>query len=244
MRLFQILPDQLHPTQRREQNRYLVGPEFPLGLTLSAENWSGQGRTIDLAMGGIGALFPADARFEANNVIQVTFKLEAFEITLLGRVRHVRPEQGGRLCGIRLVSGDTAGHQEYLQLLLPVAIGSSLGPVDAKRVRQDEPGVVKSIYEGESESRLTIWSRGEGPTAKAFSFELAVGDHLARGQEGGELKIFSHVDPLRKHRVSDVIAQGGNALDDEVRRLFKWSVLNLRDPVPAPARDFLISFLR
>lgn len=241
-RLFNFPPEEVLKTERRLQSRYPVGERFPLKLAVTLGDWTRIGTVRDLAVGGIGGLMPRESRLSVDTPVRVSLMLEGYDIGMTGRIRHVRTEPGGLQCGLSLEFPDLGVRRDYLQLLMPVAIGSSLAPLDAKLVRQDEPAVHKAVYEGESASRLTIWSRESGNVPASLSFELAVGEYLVRGQEGSQLKIFSQVDDMRPHRISEVTEMGGDRLNAEIRRLFRWSVFNLRETLPESTRRFLLSF--
>jgi hypothetical protein len=174
--------------------------------------------------------------------VRVALGLETYEIVASGLLRHVRPRTGGGfLCGVSLTLDDLGARQSYLQLLIPVSAGCTLAPVGSAQVRQDEPGVRRSLYMGESDSRLTVWSRGEGARTFPFSFEFAVGDHLVRGREGTPgVQTLSRVDDRRPRDVTGYAAHAGDAMDAELKRLFRWTALNFRSTVPASERKFLL----
>jgi hypothetical protein len=64
-----------------------------------------------------------------------------------------------------------------------------------------------------------------------------------RGREGtAGVQTFSRVDDQRPHRATDFAPHAGDAMDAELKRLFRWSVLNIRESVPAAERKFVLSF--
>jgi hypothetical protein len=242
--LFNFGADEVQQTERRLQSRYAVGPEFPITAAVAGNGWNGAGRVQNLAVGGLGLALDRGPAVDTGSTVRLGLRLEGYEILIGGQLRHVRPRtSGGFTCGVSLTFEDPAARHEYLQLLIPVSIGCSLAPIDNARVRQDEPGITKAVYAGESASRLTVWSRAEGAKPGPFSFEFSVGEHLVRGREGTPgVQTFSRVDDQRPHRVTDFAAHAGDALDGELKQLFRWAALNFRSTVPAPERKFLLTF--
>jgi hypothetical protein len=242
--LFNFRADELQREERRLQSRYPVGTDFPLMVAVAGQGWNGTGRAENLAVGGLGLRLDRGPAVDTGSAVRVGLLLEGYEILASGELRHVRPGQGrGFTGGVSLTFADNAARQAYLQLLIPVSIGCTLAPVDGARIQQDEPGIRKAVFGGESASRLTVWSRESGETPGPFSFEFAVGDHLVRGRAGTPgIQTLSRVDDQRPHRVTDFAAHSGDALDAEIKRLFRWMVLNFTETVPAAERKFLRSF--
>ena len=243
-KLFNFQADELQQAERRLQSRYAVGTDFPLLAAVAGNGWNGAGRVQNLAVGGLGLVLDRGPAVDTGAAVKVGLRLESYEILAAGLLRHVRVRAGGGFtCGVSLTVDDPGARQAYLQLLIPVSIGCSLAPVDRTRVRQDEPGLRKTVYAGESASRLTVWSREEGAERGPVSFELAVGEHLVRGRAGTPgVQTFSRVDDQRPHRVTDFVAHHGGPLDRELKQLFRWTVQNLREGVPAAVRKFLGGF--
>ncbi len=253
MKLFQKLfnfgADEMEQTERRLQSRYLIGPDFPLAVSVAGSGWDSDGRIQDMAVGGIGVVLAGGPAVDTGATVRIGLRLERFDISMRGQLRWVRVGvEGGFHCGISLEFPDSAVRQEYLQLLIPVSIGASVIPVDAALVRQDEPGIRKEVYAGESAARLTVWRRETDPESAApFGFEFAVGDHVVRPRPGGVgLMTFSRVNDERPHRVTDYAPQAGvdDVMDAELKRLFRWAMFNLRDNVSEPARGYLLGIAR
>jgi len=242
-RLFNFLPGEIQQAERRLQSRYAIGPDFPLTVGLAFGDWSGAGKVRDLAVGGVGVFFAKKPGFEAGVTVRIALGLEKHEILAEGLVRHVRPEKGGLLCGLSLDHEARGTRQAFLQLLIPVATGVSLQPLKPELIKQNEPGLRKIVYADDS-TRLTVWEResGSGP----FSFEFSMGDHLVRGQAGGSaLQTFSRVHEVRPHRVAEFAPNtAGSELEADVRRLFRWSALNIQGNLPAAHREMLVAVAR
>lgn len=238
-RLFNFLPGELQQAERRLQSRYPVGEGFPLRVAMAHGDWSGPGEIRDLSVGGAGIFFKKRPGFDAGVVARVALVVEDHELLLDGLVRHVRPEKGGLLCGVTLDHEARGSRQAFLQLLIPVATGAGLHALNPEHVRQNEPGLHKVVYADDS-TRLTVWEQGE-PGGEPFSFEFVLDGHLVRGQRGGRaLKTFSRVDERRPHRVDDFVQNdAGSELDADIRRFFRWAVLNVQGNVTEAHRRFL-----
>lgn len=242
--LFSFGAEELPQAERRLQSRYAVGSDFPLRAAVAGPGWNGTGQVRNLAVGGLGLALDRGPAVDTGAAVRVALGLEGFEIISDGFLRHVRRRaDGGFSCGVSLTLAEAAARRAYLQLLIPVSIGCTLAPVDAARVRQDEPGIHKAVYAGESAARLTVWSRGGGPRPVPFSFEFSVGEHLVRGRgDAPGVQTFSRVDDQRPHRVTDFAAHGDGPIDADLKRLFRWVALNFRPAIPVGERRFLLGF--
>lgn len=243
MRLFQLLfnypPAELQQAERRLQSRYPLSAVFPLSVGLAYGDWTGTGRVRDLSVGGLGIDFERMPGFASGVTVRAALALDGHEFIVEGLVRHVRPERGGLLCGLSIDHERHDTRHAFLQLLIPVAAGCSLRALPADRIQQNEPGLRKVVY-GEDTTRLTVWEPAAGGAPGSFEFML--GTHLVRGQRGQRMKTFSRADALSPHRSDDFTPNDPDgALDREIRRLCRWTVLNLQDNVAAAHRDFLVA---
>ncbi|MFI5357478.1 MAG: PilZ domain-containing protein, partial [Opitutales bacterium] len=247
MRLFKKLFNfplaEMDQVEHRLQKRYTVAADFPLALTVTGAGWTGPGRVLDVAVDGVGFGVDPGLAVKSGQAVQLGFGLDGCEIPAHGEVRYARPAPEGLLCGVRIQFTNLEARQEYLQLLIALSIGGSLVPVDPKLVRQGEPGIHKVVLAGESASQLTLWTRPAGSTVSPFGFELAVGDHLVRGRRGGAgLQTFSTGNDLRPQPTKERATQPGDVTDGELKRLYRYVVLNLPASQPPAVRRFLQSF--
>ncbi len=233
--------------ERRLKNRYAVGPSFPLVVSLSAGGGNFRGRIVNISAGGLGIIVDQKPDVDAAAVAQIAFILESFEIKASASVRYVRPADQGFHCGLTLAFDEPDTRTSYLQLLMPIAIGSTLvqseGGGSGPHV---EPEFDKLTFMGESDSKLTVWCRRDG-SATPENFEFQVEEYFVRGRAIDRgLSVFSLVDDDRPHRAKDTapLFQTGSGLELEIKQLFRWSALNMQQNVPDRLRGFLRTFLR
>jgi hypothetical protein len=147
-------------------------------------------------------------------------------------------------CGLEVGLDDIPGRKAYLQLLIPVSIGATLAKSEGSRSPIPEPNLDRIIYGGDSGSWLTVWVRKD-PNQSPESFEFQVDDYFVRGHGSDPaIRAFSLVDDDRPHRAKDTAPLFGlnNRLEQEIRQLFRWSVLNAGENIPPKIRSFLATF--
>ena len=245
-KLFSFLADETKQAERRLKNRYAVGPSFPLSVALTSANGTSRGRIANISAGGLGVVVDQKPEVDPANPAQVAFILEGFEIKAAANLRYVRPADHGFHCGLTLGFSQPENRTAYLQLLVPIAIGSTLAKVEgAGSNPQVEPEFDRITFTGESDSKLTVWCRRDG-TATAETFEFQVEEYFVRGRAVDRgLSVFSLVDDDRPHRAKDTapLFQTGSRVETEIRQLFRWSALNMQQNVPDRLRGFLRTFL-
>lgn len=246
-KLFSFLSDDAKRAERRLKNRYSVGPSFPLVVVLSAGGGSHRGRVVNISAGGLGILLEQKPAADPAAPAEISFLLEGFEIKTAATVRYVRPAEPGFHCGLTLGFDLPETRTAYLQLLMPIAIGSTLVRVEGGGSgSQVEPEFDKMTFAGESDSKLTVWCRRDG-AATPENFEFQVEEYFVRGRAIDRgLSVFSLVDDDRPHRAKDTapLFQSGSRLEVEIKQLFRWSALNMQQNIPDRLRGFLRSFLR
>lgn len=235
MRLFEKLfnfgPEEIAQSERRLQARYAVAPDFPLVVAVAGHGWNGTGRAGDLGPGGLGLVLDRGPAVDTGSTVRLGLRLEGFEILANGQLRHSRPrESRGFHCGVSLSFADEAEREAFHQMLVPISVGASLAPVKAAPAKAEPAGLKASVFQGEYASRLTAWSRPGGEWTR---FEFEVDGHVIRGdaaRAGLELVARPSVRPP-------------DSAAGELRRLFRWTVLNLNEKIPAELRKFLGSLL-
>jgi len=160
------------------------------------------------------------------------------------RIAHVRALPVGSRIGLTAQFADFADRKGYLQLLLPVSIGSAFRAASPEETLQTEPDFHKVIFTGRPGTELNVWYEGtaRGPL---FSFVCQIDDYVVQGAKGqAELQIFS-----RQTGLPDASRKRGSGagklpkpVRDEIHRLFRWTVLNLSPEVPPEVRTFLQDF--
>jgi hypothetical protein len=245
-KLFSVLADESKQAERRLKNRYAVGPSFPLAVALSSTSGISRGRIANISAGGLGVIVDRKPEIDPANPGQISFILEGFEIKAAAQLRYIRPTDEGFHCGLTLGFAQPENRTAYLQLLVPIAIGSTLAKVEGVGSSpQAEPEFDKIIFTGESDSKLTVWCRRDG-SATPETFEFQVEEYFVRGRALDRgLNVFSLVDDDRPHRAKDTapLFHTGSRLEVEIRQLFRWSALNMQQNVPDRLRGFLRTFL-
>lgn len=241
---------------KRGAKRYPVGAKFPLKakITLVARDGEGNplpanksapmdwgGQIANLSVSGVNIRMHPAAVAGKGEPCALKLELDNKLFELDGVIAYYKIHPQHVACGVTLNFADAYTRKAYLQLMEPVVIGSTLGPVE--KVKQDLPGLIKEQYAGESESELSIWRDSSGKTPKLFEF--LIHDYFVRGNtEIPGLKIgFRDGAKVGKKvsRPSFPIAMP-SGLQDEVRQLFQLIVPNLTKSVPAEVRRFLELF--
>ena len=129
-------------------------------------------------------------------------------------------------------------------LLQPVALGSSMRPIAAEEIRQDEPELLKAVFTGLPGTQLNVWRQGDH-MGDLVSFIWEMDEYVIRGDSAvGVLQISSRKQPPRATPATKTAAPkklpGG--VHDEVRLLYRWTMYNLPKDVPGDIRSFLQGF--
>ena len=246
-KLFRFRAEDHKQVERRLKSRYSVGQSFPLAVSLTAGGRSHHGRIVNISTGGLGIIVDEKPETDAITPAQIAFILEGFEIKTTALVRYVRPAAQGFHCGLTLGFDQAEVRTAYLQLLVPIAIGSTLTRVEGGGSGPHvEPEFERVSFSGESDSKLTVWCRRDG-SATPENFEFQVEEYFVRGRAIDRgLSVFSLVNDDRPHRAKDTapLFQTGSRLETEIRQLFRWSALNMQQNIPDRLRGFLRTFVR
>jgi len=240
---------------KRGAKRYPVGAKFPLKakITLRARDGEGRplpadksspmdwgGQMLNLSSSGISIRLHPAAIAAPGESCCVKLELDHRLFELDATVANYRVGQQYVSCGVVIKFPDAYAQKAYLQLMEPVAIGSTLEPIPAARVKQDVPGLHKEQYHGESETVLSIWRDSSGKNPKLF--ELVVHDYCVRGStEVPGLKITYRDGAKAGKRISRPAIPVALSADHqtEVRQLSQFVVQNLGKGVPAEVKKFL-----
>jgi len=239
---------------KRGAKRYPVGAKFPLKakITLSARDGEGKplpptkslpmdwgGQMLNLSSSGLSIRLHPAAIAAAGETCCVKLELDNKLFELEATVANYRNGQNYVSCGAVLKFADAYSRKAYQQLMEPVIIGSSLEPVTG-RVKQDLPGLNKEEYQGESETKLSVWRDASGKNPKLF--ELLVHDYCVRGNtEMPGLKVsYREGSSLFKRQTRPAVPVTLSPDHQaEVRQLFQYIVQNLGKGVPSELRRFL-----
>lgn len=225
---------------RREQ-RYVPGRAFPLQATIEVDGEPRIAKIVDLSPGGTG-LHVFGPSYTRGAPARLHLMIEESWLEFDCTIAHIRTLSAG--CRLGLSTGFTSFEQKkaYLQLLQPVAIGSVFRVVPPDEVRQMDAGLHKTVFTGRPGTELNIWRQGdqEGPF---HSFLFQMDDYLVQGSaETGQRQIFS-----RKYQVARPRGKSGapsyrklpSVVQNEIGRLFRWTMMNLPKDMPADIRAFV-----
>jgi hypothetical protein len=230
-------------SDKRGATRYPVGLKYPLKAKatlvgrdgegnvlktddIRAMDWGGQ--LINMSSGGVSMrMHPAamGARGE-NCLLKLEFDHRIFEIP--GTVAHFWSGAQHATIGIALNFPDAQTQKAFRQLVEPVAVGSTLEPVE--KVKQDVEGLRKEQYQSDEENVLSIWRHAEGENIEHF--ELRTHGFYIRGS--------AQTPALQLGAMTGRALTAAQAA--EVGELFKLILPNLSKSVPADVRSFLERF--
>jgi hypothetical protein len=243
------------PTDNRLAPRHAVGQTFPFKAVLNLSPHDGEGNPIAGAKNGqdwagrltnissTGANIQLHAAAAAIRGEPCTFKLslDSYQLEIPSTVAHFRCYPQYALCGFSFVFPDFNTQKAYMQILEPVAIGSSLAPMDEKLVKQDAPGLRKDEFTGHSASVLTVWRQAD--SNEIHGFDLRMNTYGVRWSDGlPELDTYGFTQAPavgKKAPPPPVFHRLTETQQEEVRWLFCLAVPNLAKAVPLDVRKFL-----
>jgi len=244
------------PSDLRQAPRHTVGQTFPFKAVVNLAPHDAEGTPIPNAKGGqdwagrltnissTGANIQLHAAAAAIRGESCVFKLslDSYLLEIPSVIAHFRCYPQYALCGFSFVFPDFNTQKAYLQILEPVAIGSSLTPVDEKLVKQDATGLRKDEFTGHAGTVLTVWR--QIANSEIHGFDLRLSAYGVRWSEGmAELDTYGFTQAPapspKKSPPPPVFHKLTDAQQEEVRWLFCLAVPNLAKAVPADVRKFL-----
>jgi hypothetical protein len=241
--ILDLKEDQPQEVERRRAQRYVPGRPFPLQATIEVGGEPRIAKIIDLSPGGAGLKVPGPSYLRGMSA-KLLLTIADVWIEVPCRVAHVKTMTGGARVGLTACFDDLAAKKGFLQLLQPVAIGSTFRPVPTEDVRQAETGLHKLVYYGRPGSELNVWCQDDS-SGPPQSFLWQLDDYMVRGAvDGDDLHIHSKkymLVPTRK-KPGPTFRKLPPKIRAEIRRLFHWTMLNLSKEVPADIRVFLQGF--
>jgi hypothetical protein len=243
-RILDFEENQIKEVERRREQRYAPGKPFPLQATIEVDGEPRSAKIIDLSPGGAG-LQVSGPSYHRGSPAKLHFMLGDAWMEFACTIAHVRTLASG--CRLGLTAGFTsfAEKKAYLQLLQPIAIGGLFRIVPADEVNQLDPGMHKTIFTGRPGTELNVWRQGDAG-GQLYSFFCEMDDYLVQGARGAdEMHITSKkymIDPGRSKAGAPSFRKLPAAMKDEIRLLFRWTMLNLPRDMPADVRAFMQSF--
>ncbi len=176
--LFDFQKAEVRQIEQRMNRRYTPGRAFPLRAELGGADGARPVEIHNLSATGIalaadrGTTPPAGLVRQGGHTVGLRLTLEEHVLDLKARTAHARPGDDDTVCGFELLFDDFSRQKAWLQLLQPVALGTTLAPVDPALVRQNEPQFIKQVYRGEADSVLNAWlARSAGTPLHSLEFQ-------------------------------------------------------------------------
>jgi hypothetical protein len=243
-RILDFEDNQIKEVERRREQRYVPGRPFPLQATIDVEGEPRNARIIDLSPGGAGLQVSGPA-YTRGTPTKLHLMLEDSWMEFACTIAHVRTLPSGCRLGLTANFASFAEKKAYLQLLQPIAIGSVFRAVPADEVRQVDPSVHKMIFTGRPGTELNVWRKTDS-SGPLHSFLCEMDDYLVQGALGTEeMQIFSKkymVTASRTKPEAPNFRKLPTGMRDEIRLLFRWTMMNLPKDMPADIRTFMQGF--
>ncbi len=230
--------------ERRLERRYSPGRTFPLFATIEVEGEPRSAKVLDLSPGGAG-LQVTGPSYVVGSDAKLYLMLEETCMDFICRIAHVKVLPSGCRLGLTARFENFAARKAYLQLLQPVAIGSAMRMVPPEEVRQNEPALHKLVFTGTPGTELNIWRRDDH-LGELDSFLWQMDDYVVRGDTAtGVMQISTRRQIARpsKLKVAAPPVKLPGGVSDEIRLLFRWTMMNLPKEVPGDIRTFLQGFV-
>ena len=246
--------DMVKVHDKRGAPRYTVGHPFPFKSIVTlighdvegkpipgeeqGQDWSG--RLCNLSATGASIQMHSAALAIRGESCKFKLSLDGYLLDIPGTVAHFRCYPQYVLCGIAFKFPDFNIQKGYLQVLEPVSIGASLERVDAKKIRQNTPGVLKEQFRNKSYALLTVSRQDPGGEIQSFDFRMNnYGVRWGTGMAELEKYGVNEAKSAGKKVSATPFRKLTEAQQEEVRWLFCLAVPNLPSAVPADVRKFL-----
>lgn len=232
-------PAQREQREQRHAQRYILTAETPLQCVVQLGSRFRSGEPLNLSGTGLSLRLPKDVEVTRGQTCRVTLSVEKYQLPLNATIIHLRRDDRHVTLGLSLQFGDFENQQAYLQLLDPIAIGSTLAPAKADGLRFAEPGIITDRYESPADAQLTVWRTFAGQSL--LGFELRLHEYYVRCRgTPPQLEIYTSAGTASAHPGYTVPAlkKAGDKSAD-IRRLFRWVVPHLNKSIPEDIRTFL-----
>lgn len=236
-------PAQREQREQRQAQRYVLPAETPLQCVVQLGSRFRSGELVNLSGAGLSLRLPKDVEVAKGQVCGITLAIEKQKLALQATIAHLRRSDTGVTLGFALQFADFENQQAYLQLLDPVAIGTTLTPAKADGLRFAEPGIITDRYDSPADAQLTVWRTFAGQSL--LGFELRLHEYYVRCRgTPPQLEIYTSAGSAPSHPGYAVPAlkKAGDKSAD-IRRLFRWVVPHLNKSIPDDIRTFLAQFV-
>lgn len=240
-RIFDFRKEEVQQLEQRLNKRHVPGKAFPVSVRLHLIERVWPARIRNISAGGFAVEISGEAPDPAGLAVNTTISIEGFELALRVAVTHSHREGRDWICGLSLGQVEFNDRKAFLQLLQPIAIGTTMRPVPPERVQQHEPQFVKQVYTGESGAVLSVWLEKKFGTP-LYSFEFSMSDYFVKGDARNRvLDVFLRetLEDSHKGKMTNPVFDTSGGRNDDIRQLFRWVVYNLPEDLPSDIREFL-----
>lgn len=235
-------PAQREQREQRHAQRYVLPPETPLQCVVQLGSRFRSGELVNLSGTGLSLRLPKDVEITRGQTCRVTLSVEKHQLPLQATVIHLRRDDRNVTLGLSLQFADFENQQSYLQLLDPIAIGTTLTPIKSDGLRFAEPGIITDRYDSPADAQLTVWRSFAGQAL--IGFELRLHEFYVRCRSTPpQLEIYTSAGtaPPLPGFITPTLKKAGDKTAD-IRRLFRWVVPHLNKSIPEDIRIFLGQF--
>ena len=236
-------------TDRRKKTRFAISPSFPLKTVIALCNEAGaedggawkdwSGTLVNLSAAGAHIQVNLAAVAFPENPCRVKLSLGTFKLEIPGTVAHFVCRSRYAVCGVHFDFSNEGVEKAYFRVLEPVIMGASLAPFDST---PDASGRHKEEFRGKNSSALTVWRESPGGAVTGFDCRLnrfaveldRVGGTNAEQRAALNFRLAGDEDTATPVTAAQV---------EQARWLFRLTVSNLSNSVPADVRKFLLTLV-
>lgn len=234
-------PQQEEFQEKRKLIRYPIRPSFPLQAKIVHKGESFDLQLVDATTFGIGATSVelSELPQDSNDKSTLVLKLEKIEFQL--EVKIVRRDEN--FLGLEISEGVTDQYKKFLQILAPIAIGSTLREYSPEDLNQNSQELLRRLYVGEYDACLTLWYKKDSPS-DIEEFEFSLEEYAIRGKGKNttpEVYCFKDGDRgVKKHHQSAILKKVDDPeMEKEVKKLFTLIIQNLNANLPSEVTNLL-----
>ncbi len=206
----------------------------PMGFSLDRDGRYWPGRLADVSRKGARVAVAPEAAATIGETARLCIGIGDDELIIDCVVAHVRTIDGALFCGLDFGTPSADVQRLWLMLVEPFAVAAAMELVNPARVPPTSPEYRLEVYEGPSQTKLTIWRLATNRSIHAF--ELRLGQFAVHWSAG-------------MPEIGVALAESAHAHLDEHQRqevlwLFCLVVTSLDHRVAPDVRHFLTSIVR
>ncbi len=241
-RILRFKKETIQQQELRHAQRYPIAAESPLQCVVQLGSRYRSAQPLNLSGSGVSLRLPKDVEVTRGQTCRITFAVEKYQLPVNATIVHLRRDDRHVTIGFSLQFSDFENQQAYLQLLDPIAIGTTLAPLANDGLRFAEPGIITDRYESPADAQLTVWRSFAGQALLGFEFQLHENYVRCRGTPP-QLEVYTSTGtaPVLPGYNAPTLRKAGDKSAD-IRRHFRWVVPHLGKAIPEDVRAFLAQF--